>query len=115
MGRRIVNSCMVVLRQWLHRTHHEVKHDFNRVLLLCTVPSVPDPIRVMNLDDHFGQYVLLLRCENCRHVREARPVIFARICGWSAKLQDVRRRLRCSKCGRRQCSVEVMRQMSDHR
>ena len=64
------------------------------------------PLTVLKLSDHFGQYVLTLKC-GCGHVRTAHPQTLARIAGWEAALSEVVRRLRCSKCNRRQCEVSV--------
>ncbi len=64
------------------------------------------PIKVVKLGDHFGQYVLLLKCE-CGHSRTARPETLASFAGWDAELADVVKRMRCSKCGQRRCSFAV--------
>jgi hypothetical protein len=60
-------------------------------------------LTVVRLSDHFGQYVLTLKCE-CGHTRTAQPDTLA---GWDALLADVVKRLRCSRCGQRMCSVAV--------
>jgi hypothetical protein len=64
------------------------------------------PLTVVRLSDHFGQYVLLLKCE-CGHRRTAQPQTLAALAGWDAVLTDVVKRLRCSKCGKRRCSATV--------
>ncbi len=64
------------------------------------------PLNVVKLSDHFGQYVLTLRCE-CGHTRVARPETLARLASWDATLTEVVKRLRCSKCGTRRCSAFV--------
>ena len=66
------------------------------------------PIRIERLSDEFGQYSLVLTCSACRYEREAMPHALGRICGWDAKREDVARRLRCSKCGRKQCVIRVV-------
>jgi hypothetical protein len=58
------------------------------------------PRTVVKLADHFGQYVLTLTCAACAQT-------LARVTGWDALLADVVKRMRCSKCGKRQCSVSV--------
>jgi len=65
------------------------------------------PLTVVKLSDHGGQYRLLLKCQQCEHVREAHPEVFARLAGgWEAPLASVLKRLRCSKCGARgRCSA----------
>jgi hypothetical protein len=32
----------------------------------------------------------------------------ANVCGWDAKLEEVTRRLRCSKCGERRCTAKAL-------
>jgi hypothetical protein len=63
-------------------------------------------LTVVKLSDHFGQYVLVLKCE-CGHTRIAQPQTLAALAGWDAALSDVVKRLRCSQCGRRLCNVIV--------
>ena len=65
-------------------------------------------LTVIKLSDHFGQYVLTLKCE-CGHTRITQPRTLAGFAGWDALLVDVLRRLRCSQCGRRGCSVATVR------
>jgi hypothetical protein len=71
-------------------------------------PMMPPrpPLKVVKLGDHFGQYVLTISCK-CGHTRTARPETLAKFAGWDTLLVDVVRRMRCSKCGARQCSVSV--------
>jgi hypothetical protein len=64
------------------------------------------PLTVVKLSDHFGQYVLTIVCP-CGHTRTARPQTFAAIAGWDATLEDVLKRLRCSKCGKRKSTATV--------
>lgn len=69
--------------------------------------SSPRPmLTVVRLSDHFGQYVLTLKCE-CGHTRTAQPQTLAALAGFDALLADVVKRLRCSQCGRRRCSATV--------
>jgi len=63
--------------------------------------------KIEKLSDEFGQYSLILSCA-CGHVRRASPNLLARICGWDAQLADVAKRLRCSKCGKLNCSVRAV-------
>src|SRR6267154_2470045 len=46
------------------------------------------PLTVVKLSDHFGQYVLVLKCE-CGHTRTAQPKTLAGLAGWDAVLIDV--------------------------
>ena len=64
------------------------------------------PPKTLKLSDCLGQYVLTIECV-CGHVRIARPQTLAKMAGWDAELMAVAKRLRCSKCGARQCSVAV--------
>lgn len=64
---------------------------------------------VDKLSDHFGQYVVVLTCA-CGHSRRCYPKTFAAFAGWDAKLIDVVKRMRCTKCGKRECSVRAMRE-----
>jgi hypothetical protein len=64
--------------------------------------------RVEKLSDEFGQYLLLLECACCGHKRQANPQTLARVFGWDMTLETVATRLRCSKCGKRQCSARAV-------
>jgi hypothetical protein len=68
------------------------------------------PLTVVRLSDHFGQYIITITCE-CGHTRAARPKTFAGLAGWDALLPDVVRRLRCSQCGKRKCTATVRPEM----
>jgi hypothetical protein len=43
------------------------------------------PLTVVRLSDHFGQYVLMLKCE-CGHTRTAQPQTLAGLAGWVRSL-----------------------------
>ena len=58
------------------------------------------PFRVEKLSDEFGQYPLILTCSACHYERVTTPQTLGRLCGWDARLEDVAKRLRCSKCGK---------------
>jgi len=64
-------------------------------------------LRIDKLSDEFGQYEILLTCK-CGHSRRVFPQTLAGIAGWEARLVDVVKRLRCSKCGKRACEVETI-------
>jgi hypothetical protein len=59
------------------------------------------------LDDEFGQYEVLLACQ-CGHTRRVYPQTLAAIAGWDARLTEVVKRFRCSKCGKRECKAKVL-------
>ena len=63
-------------------------------------------LTIVKLSDNFGQYVLTLKCE-CGHTRNAQPRTLAAIVGWDASLLNVVKRMRCSRCGKRRCTVSV--------
>jgi hypothetical protein len=64
-------------------------------------------LRIEKLSDEFGQYLIVLSCA-CRHVRQAYPRTLPAISGWEARLEDVVRRMCCTKCGERKCSAKVL-------
>jgi len=64
--------------------------------------------RIEKLSDEFGQYSLVLTCGACRYERKADPHVLGRLCGWDARLEDVAKRLRCSKCGKKACSMRAI-------
>jgi hypothetical protein len=66
-------------------------------------------IKIDKLSDEFGQYVILLRCE-CGHIRRCHPHTLAAFAGWDARLEDVARRMRCTKCHARKCTAKVMKE-----
>jgi Zn finger protein HypA/HybF involved in hydrogenase expression len=65
----------------------------------------PDNIR--KLSDHFGDYVIDVRCRKCAHQREVTPHVLARIFGWNADFRKVTARFRCSKCHGRNVDVQI--------
>ena len=62
--------------------------------------------KIERLSDNFGQYVITLVC-SCGHTRRASPRTLAEIAGWDAKLEEVVKRMRCSRCGKRSCHASV--------
>src|SRR5579859_3021547 len=73
-------------------------------------PAMRRSFRVEKLSDEFGQYDLILKCHACGHERNALPRTLAKICGWDASFEDLKKRLRCSKCGKRQCELRAFPQ-----
>jgi len=63
---------------------------------------------IQKLSDEFGQYSLRLHCTACGHERSAEPQTLGRLCGWDTLLEDAAKRLRCSKCGRKQCDLRAV-------
>jgi rRNA maturation protein Nop10 len=60
------------------------------------------------LSDEFGQYTLVLKCSECGHERTAEPHTLGRLCGGDARLEDVAKRMRCSKCGKKKCTLRAV-------
>lgn len=61
---------------------------------------------VVRLADHGGDYVLLLKCA-CGHTRRTGPHLLAHVFGWQALLSEVTKKLRCSSCNERKCTVSI--------
>jgi hypothetical protein len=81
--------------------------DGRRVCWTATIQPVPRDFHIQKLSDEFGQYTLVLRCAACSHERTAEPRALSRLCGWDARLEDVAKRMRCSKCGKKQCTLRA--------
>jgi hypothetical protein len=64
---------------------------------------------VRRLSDQFGDYLLVLKCAKCQHVRSTEPVALAKIVGWDATLESLATRLRCAACGAKEVEFEVQR------
>ena len=62
---------------------------------------------IEKLSDEFGQYTLALKCGACGHERTAEPRTLAALCGWDATLEEVGKRMRCSKCGEKKCTLRA--------
>ncbi len=62
---------------------------------------------VSKLGDHFGQYVLCIRCPACRHFWELEPKVLARKFGWEAPFAEVIAAICCRRCRNQPCEVEV--------
>ena len=69
---------------------------------------MPTGLHITKLSDEFGQYTLVIKCEPCGHERIAEPHTLGRLCGWDARLEDVARRMRCSKCGKKKCTLRAV-------
>lgn len=67
-------------------------------------------LHIVKLSDNGGQYVIRLTC-TCGHSRNARPETLAAFSGWDAELDRVVSRMRCSKCGKRECTASVRPEM----
>jgi hypothetical protein len=64
-------------------------------------------LKVDKLADEFGQYLILIECR-CGHTRRCHPSKFAGIAGWGARLTDIVKRLRCSKCNQKRCTARCI-------
>lgn len=65
------------------------------------------PLTIIKLSDNFGQYEIVLTCA-CGHVRKCFPQTLAALAAWDARLDDVVKRLRCSKCNANQCTARCV-------
>jgi len=65
-------------------------------------------LKVEKLNDEGGVYSLVITCGACGHNRTTEPHALGKLCGWQAKLVDVEKRMRCSKCGKKQCSLRAI-------
>jgi ribosomal protein L44E len=72
-----------------------------------TIGGMSAGFQIDKLSDEFGQYTLVLKCAECGHERKAEPRTLGRLCGWDARLEDVARRMRCSKCGKKRCTLKA--------
>lgn len=59
---------------------------------------------IKKLDDAVGHFLVRITCR-CGAYRIAEPQALAPLCGASATLEAVARRMRCSKCGTRGAEV----------
>jgi len=59
---------------------------------------------IKRLDDAFGKFLVRIRCR-CGAERACKPDALARLCGASATLEAVGRRMRCSRCGAKWAEV----------
>ena len=64
-------------------------------------------LKVDRLSDEFGQYLIYLKCE-CGHIRRYHPKTLANDAGWDARLEDIVKRLRCSKCNQKKCTARAV-------
>ena len=72
------------------------------------IGAVPREFYIHKLSDEFGQYTLVLKCSACGHERTAEPQTLGKLCGWDSRLEDVAKRMRCSKCGKKQCTQRAV-------
>jgi hypothetical protein len=63
--------------------------------------------KVDKLSDEFGQFDVLLTCK-CGYTRRCYPQTLAKIAGWEARLSELQKRLRCSKCGQHACTARAI-------
>jgi hypothetical protein len=73
----------------------------------ATIRGMSAGFHIAKLSDEFGQYTLVLKCAECSHERKAEPLTLGRLCGWDARLEDVAKRMRCSKCGKKRCTLKA--------
>jgi imidazole glycerol phosphate synthase subunit HisF len=63
---------------------------------------------IERLRDHFGDYVIVVSCDRCRHASEISPASLVPRCrdGWDEPIARVVSRFRC-QCGARQVEVQI--------
>jgi hypothetical protein len=66
-------------------------------------------LKINKLSDEFGQYLIFIEC-SCGHSRRCHPQTLAAIAGWDARLNDVVKRMRCSKCNQKKCTARTVYQ-----
>jgi len=66
------------------------------------------PLNVVRLDDEGAQYLLRAECLACNHVRTTHPHVLAKIAGWTATLEELSYRLRCTKCKSKGCRFQAL-------
>ena len=81
--------------------------DGRRPCRAATILCMAAGFHIDKLSDEFGQYTLVLKCAECSHERKAEPLTLGRLCGWDARLEDVAKRMRCSKCGKKRCALKA--------
>jgi hypothetical protein len=69
---------------------------------------MPRDFHIDKLSDEFGQYTLILKCAECGHERTTQPTTLGRLCGWNARLSEVAKRMRCSKCNKKNCTLRAV-------
>ena len=64
---------------------------------------------ISTLGDHFGQYLISVRCLDCSHYGELQPEGIAAKSrrGWRTPFASVLKALRCAACKSRRCQVEI--------
>jgi hypothetical protein len=75
---------------------------------LVTIRAMPREFRINKLSDEFGLYSLLIECRACGHKRTTEPHLLGKLCGWDARLEEVAKRMRCSKCGKKDCRLSAV-------
>jgi len=69
---------------------------------------MPRDFKVQRLSDEFGQFLLVIKCAGCAHERRTYPNTLAHFCGWDTELVDLEKRLRFSKCGKKDCRIRAI-------
>lgn len=90
----------------LYSISHVWELDGRKACETVTIGGMAD-FHIQKLSDEFGQYTLVLKCAECGHERKAEPTTLGRLCGWDARLEDIAKRMRCSKCGKKRCTLKA--------
>lgn len=62
---------------------------------------------ISKLNDHFGQYVICIQCQVCKHFAELEPATLARQHGWQAPFAPIVPTLHCPTCFSPRCTVQI--------
>jgi hypothetical protein len=100
---------MTNITEWprVYSAGRRLKLDGRRPGSAATIPAMAVDFHIDKLSDEFGQYTLVLKCAECGHERKAEPLTLGRLCGWDARLEDIAKRMRCSKCGKKRCTLRA--------
>jgi hypothetical protein len=55
-----------------------------------------------------SDYTLILKCPECCHERITQPHTLGLLVRLNAKLEDVEKRMRCSICGKKNCTARAV-------
>lgn len=63
---------------------------------------------IKRLDDAVGMFLVRVKCKHCGAERTCKPEALARVCGPTATLEAVSRRMRCSLCDAKDAYVTAV-------
>ncbi len=87
-----------------HTARQRHRTEWTRTRLIPTILGMGVLPHIKKLDDALGHFLVQITCE-CGAQRIAESEALARLCGSSATLEAVGKRMRCSKCGTKGAEV----------